>query len=50
MLINSGVLCVPGSGFGCPGYFRSSLVHNQDVIEQAAKRIAEFKNQIISIS
>lgn len=50
MLINSGVLCVPGSGFGCPGYFRSSLVHNQDVIEQAAKRIVEFKNSVISIS
>lgn len=50
MLVNKGVLCVPGSGFGCSGYFRASLVHDQSVIEQAAKRIGELNNSIKSNS
>lgn len=48
MLVNKGVLCVPGSGFGCSGYFRASLVHDQNVIEQAARSIGELKNSIKS--
>jgi aspartate aminotransferase len=41
-LVNIGVLCVPGSAFGSPGYFRASLTQEQDKVELAAHRIIEF--------
>lgn len=41
-LISCGVLCVPGRGFGCPGYFRASLTQPQERIEEAAHRIVAF--------
>lgn len=41
-LVKHGVLCVPGSGFGCPGYFRASLTQEQDRVEEAAHRIVNF--------
>ena len=41
-LVKKGVLCVPGSGFGCPGYFRASLTQEIDRIEEAAHRIVNF--------
>jgi aspartate aminotransferase len=46
-LIEAGVLTVPGSGFGSPGYFRASLTQSFDNVKRAAARIAsvvkEFK-------
>ncbi len=45
-LVKKGVLCVPGSGFGCPGYFRASLTQEIDLIEDAAHRIVNFKKTI----
>ncbi|WP_186646812.1 pyridoxal phosphate-dependent aminotransferase [Fluviispira vulneris] len=45
-LVTKGVLCVPGSGFGCPGYFRASLTQDIKRIEEAAKRISDFKKYI----
>ncbi len=45
-LVSKGVLCVPGSGFGCPGYFRASLTQNIDRIEESAKRISNYKKDI----
>lgn len=50
MLLKEGVLCVPGSGFGTPGYFRASLVQEQSWIGMAAQRICKLKNRIKSIS
>ena len=41
-LVNIGVLCVPGSAFGSPGYFRASLTQEQDRVEMAAQRIVNF--------
>lgn len=41
-LVKQGVLCVPGSAFGCPGYFRASLTQTQQRVEEAAKRIVNF--------
>lgn len=41
-LVKQGVLCVPGSGFGAPGYFRASLTQGIGKIEEAAKRIVMF--------
>jgi aspartate aminotransferase len=41
------ILLVPGSGFGCPGYFRMSYCVKFDVIENSIpafeKLVAEFK-------
>ncbi len=45
-LINFGVLCVPGSGFGCPGYFRASLTQELVLIEEAAKRIVDCSSAL----
>jgi len=39
ILAESGVLCVPGSTFGAPGYFRAALTHALPRIEAAAARI-----------
>ncbi|APJ05153.1 hypothetical protein AXG55_09690 [Silvanigrella aquatica] len=41
-LVKKGVLCVPGSGFGCPGFFRASLTQEQSRVEDAAHRIVQF--------
>ncbi len=45
--INHNLLLVPGSGFGCPGYFRISYCVELDVIERSIaafeKLAAEFK-------
>ena len=41
-LVKQGVLCVPGTGFGCPGYFRASLTQELDRIEEAAHRIVKY--------
>lgn len=46
-LVNSGVLCVPGSAFGCPGYFRASLTQSQSHVEEAARRIANLCKNLI---
>jgi len=40
MLAECGVLVVPGSAFGAPGYFRASLTQPIARIEAAADRIA----------
>ncbi len=40
-LVSHGVLCVPGSGFGSPGYFRASLTQDISLIEEAARRIVD---------
>lgn len=45
-LIDFGVLCVPGSGFGVPGYFRASLTQEMDLVEDAAKRIIQCAQQV----
>lgn len=39
LLEQSGVLCVPGSGFGVPGFFRCSLTQSLDRVVEAAHRI-----------
>ncbi|MGY3804969.1 pyridoxal phosphate-dependent aminotransferase [Pigmentibacter ruber] len=38
-LVQLGVLCVPGSGFGQSGYFRASLTQDLNLIESAAHKI-----------
>lgn len=38
-LVSHGVLSVPGSAFGVPGYFRVSLTQDKKIIESAANRI-----------
>jgi aspartate aminotransferase len=42
-LVNFGILCVPGSGFGSPGYFRASLTQPIDNIHLAALNIVQCK-------
>jgi aspartate aminotransferase len=37
------VLAVPGSGFGCPGYFRLAFCVGEDVIRRAAPGFAKAK-------
>jgi aspartate aminotransferase len=39
LLAERGVLCVPGTAFGVPGYFRASLTQPLARIEAAAVRI-----------
>lgn len=39
LLAECGVLCVPGTAFGAPGYFRASLTQPLARIEAAAERI-----------
>ncbi|MBI3932491.1 MAG: pyridoxal phosphate-dependent aminotransferase [Acidobacteria bacterium] len=39
LLADRGVLCVPGTAFGAPGYFRASLTQPLARIEAAAERI-----------
>ncbi len=41
-LVQLGVLCVPGSGFGEPGYFRASLTQELELIEVAAHKIVSL--------
>ena len=41
LLADRGVLCVPGTAFGAPGYFRVSLTQPLARIEAAAARITE---------
>ncbi|KAB8030020.1 pyridoxal phosphate-dependent aminotransferase [Fluviispira multicolorata] len=45
-LVAKGVLCVPGSGFGCSGYFRASLTQPIEKIEEAARRISLYTKEI----
>jgi aspartate aminotransferase len=48
LLADCGVLCVPGTAFGAPGYFRASLTQPLARIEAAAERItgcAQFVRQ-----
>jgi aspartate aminotransferase len=40
LLADRGVLCVPGTAFGAPGYFRASLTQPLARVEAAAERIA----------
>lgn len=43
------ILAVPGSGFGCPGYFRLSYCIGTDTIEnskEAWKKLAEYYNMV----
>ena len=42
LLAKHGVLCVPGSAFGAPGYFRASLTQPVARVEEAALRIARW--------
>jgi aspartate aminotransferase len=39
LLARRGVLCVPGSAFGAPGYFRTSLTQPLARVQEAALRI-----------
>ena len=41
MLSDCGVLCVPGTVFGAPGYFRAALTQTLARIEAAARRITD---------
>lgn len=41
-LVELGVLCVPGSGFGEPGYFRASLTQDRNLIEIAAQKMVSL--------
>lgn len=43
-LVKNGVLCVPGRGFGVPGYFRASLTQPLKEIERAAKKIVQLSS------
>ena len=42
LLQDTGVLTVPGAGFGAPGYFRCSLTQSPERLRVAAQRIASF--------
>lgn len=42
-MVNKGVLCVPGSGFGAPGYFRVSLTQPLPRLEEAAHRLVSWR-------
>lgn len=46
MLSNTGVLCTPGSAFGTngEGFVRFALVHPENVIKEAVKKIDEWLN------
>ena len=35
-LMENKILAVPGSGFGCPGYFRLAFCVNKDTIVRSA--------------
>ena len=39
-LVEERVLAVPGSGFGCPGYFRLAFCVDESVIRNAAEGFA----------
>lgn len=42
-LLKERVLAVPGSGFGCPGYFRLAFCVNETVIRNAAEGFAKAR-------
>lgn len=42
LLLEKGVQTVAGSGFGAPGHIRIVVLHEPDVVAQAANRISEF--------
>lgn len=44
-LAQEGLLCVPGSAFGKPGYVRASLSQDMSKIEQAASIYVQSKNK-----
>jgi len=46
LLAGRGVLCVPGSAFGAPGYFRASLTQPLGRIEEAAARITRCAQRV----
>lgn len=46
LLADRGVLCVPGSAFGAPGYFRASLTQPRARIEAAAERITDCAQSV----
>lgn len=44
-LVEERVLAVPGSGFGCPGYFRLAFCVDEGVIRNAAGRLCPRAGQ-----
>jgi len=40
------VLAVPGSGFGCPGYFRLAFCVGEEVIRKAADGFAKARASV----
>lgn len=42
-LLEEKILAVPGSGFGCPGYFRLAFCVNENVIRMAGRGFANAK-------
>ena len=42
-LLEERVLAVPGSGFGCPGYFRLAFCVDESVIRNAADGFAKAR-------
>ena len=42
-LLKERVLAVPGSGFGCPGYFRLAFCVDESVIRNAAEGFAKAR-------
>jgi aspartate aminotransferase len=49
MLGDLGVLCVPGTAFGAPGYFRASLTQPMARIEDAAGRITRCAELVAGV-
>lgn len=47
-LVSHGVLSVPGSAFGVPGYFRVSLTQEKKIIENAANRIILLAKSLLN--
>lgn len=47
-LLQERILCVPGSGFGCPGYFRIAYCVDDRVIEGAAEGFAKVGRKYFS--
>jgi Aspartate/tyrosine/aromatic aminotransferase len=45
-LVEERVLAVPGSGFGCPGYFRLAFCVGEEVIRKAADGFAKARASV----
>ncbi|MEH6942813.1 pyridoxal phosphate-dependent aminotransferase [Bacillus sp. JJ722] len=44
---NYNILVVPGTGFGCPGYFRMSFSVDIDVLERSREAFKELNSQFV---